>query len=255
MTRKERKARRSRMTWLRRPRRPRTVWLQIPLILGFLASLWATLPRAGRAVPRRVVLPPRSTAAFVELSPELAGKLLRGARMFWGTDRSEKGADAFDIARLELDGPLPPHRRFSRGDDYPGSWKPAPVGRLRADIPIASAAPQAGCAPGEDGPLPPAPSGVRTEMDASLSMAGFAYPPPRIDVFSAVSGEARFHVEADTNGEVETVLLLPPRTTDAVGLEALLRRGGASRSCAGDLTIRWNTETGKPRTGVGSGTL
>ncbi|MBP5509615.1 MAG: hypothetical protein J6Z49_01705 [Kiritimatiellae bacterium] len=239
MTRKERKALRNRMTWLRRTRRPPAVWLQVPVILVFLAFLWWEVPRAARPVPRRPATPPpQSVAAFVELPSELAAKLLRGARMFWGTDRVKEDAAAFDIARLELDGPLPPHRHFSGGDTYPGAWKPAPVGRLRPDIPIA--APHTAGTFGGDVPLPPVRSGVRTEMDTDLSAAGFTYPVPQMDSFTAVSGAARFHVEADTNGEVETVLLLPPRTADTAGLERSLWRGHASRRCRGDLTIRWN---------------
>ena len=239
MTRKERKALRNRMTWLRRTRRSPAVWLQVPVILGLLAFLWWSIPRSARSVPRRPAAPPpRSTVSFVELAPERAGKLLRGARTFWSTDRMKEDAAAFDIARLELDGPLPPHRRFSGGDVYPGSWKPAPVGRLRVDIPIS--APHIAEVSGEEAPLPPVCPGIRTEMDADLSAAGFTYPAPQADGFGVVSGEARFHVEADANGEVETVLLLPPRTADAAVLEGLLRRGRASRRCRGDLTIRWN---------------
>lgn len=226
------------MTWLRRAHRSPAVWLQVPVILGFLAFLWWAIPRAARSVPRRPAAPPpKSIVSFVELAPERAGKLLRGARTFWATDRVKEDA-AFDIARLELDGPLPPHRHFSGGESYPGVWKPAPVGRLRVDVPIA--VPHIAEGSGDDAPLPPVCTGVRTEMDADLSAAGFTHPVPQIDGFNAASGEARFHVEADTNGEVETVLLLPPRTADAAGLEGLLRRGRASRRCRGDLTIRWN---------------
>ena len=221
-------------------RRPLLFWWQPLAALVIAGLLFGSVPVSSICRQTLAIATPlpSPTAAYVTVDPDRAEQLFKHSLATWMTGRSEKpNRPGLDLSALDFDDTLGAPEFLAQGDVSHRNWQPMALAALPAplaEIIIPSAAPPPKASP----PQKPR-DGLFVTASAALTAAGFTFPSDGVTVVKA-SGECRFYVETDAEGNVAHALLRSKPSPETLPIERALMRGRAKGVASGIVDIRWS---------------
>jgi len=224
---------------IRFKRRPILYWWQTGALLGFVALLFLEIPFVSITRQAFSITPPLPdpTVAYVTLDPDYAAQLFKRSLSAWMTGRAKKQTSGLDLSALDFDNGLGVPDFLEQSGVLPSDRQPLDIAALPAtfaEISIQPVTPVANAAryrkPQE---------GLFIEMSPTLVAAKFTFPSNELKAMKERSGECRFYVETDTEGNAAHVLLRSKPSPDTFPIERALMRGRAQGAVNGTVDIRW----------------
>ena len=229
------------------PYRPRSTyrpflfwWQAVTLFAAFILLVGMLVGRVSRSSVSIIAMPlPEPTATYVTLAPDYAAQLFKRSLTTWMTGRDGKqNISELDLRVLDFDNGLPAPAFLEQRTVLPDSLQPVAAATLPvtfAEIPVPSAAPAKATPPPQR-----AKEGLFIEVPPALVAAGFTFPSNELKAMKERSGECRFYVETDAEGNVAHVLLRSKPSPETVTIEHSLMRGRAHGAANGTVDIRWS---------------
>ena len=223
-------------------RRPILFWWQPIAVLVIIALLFCNVPVESIWRQSLVIVTPipPPTAAYVMVDPDDAAKLFKHSLATWMTGQSEQpNRPGLDLSALDFDNRLGAPDFLTQSTVFPGSRQP-PVALAALPAPLTEIAiPSATPTPKSTIPRKPQ-EGVFITASAALTTAGFTFPPDELNIKRDRSGECRFYVETDAEGNTVHVLLRSKPSPETLPIERALMRGRAQGAASGTVDIRWS---------------
>ena len=222
-------------------RRPIHFWWQpLTLFLIFLVFVGMLMLTATKRSILIIAMPlPEPTATYVTLAPDYAAQLFKRSLVAWMTGRAGKqDIPDLDLRVLDFDNSLGAPDFLEQRTVFTDDRQPITITTLPAtlaDIPIPSAA------PAKTTPiLPKTQEGLFITLSPALAAADFTFPSNELKALKEPSGECRFYVETDAEGNTVHVLLRSKSTPEGLTIERVLMRGHAQGAVNGTVDIRWS---------------